>query len=310
MDKGIEGAAVLVSELDRLSAASRAAAAAPRSRAIYQYLTAGLDPRSDLGSDPSGDIAALTATLILRLGVWWSRGAYGRLPVMVPWCVRDRKCRYDQGPESWGAPNADGYLRDDNSIIKKLPLPIAVTGPPGHPYAGRRPWRGFTACHIWRDLPDGSLAGANPWLYSFMPNLIWLPSWLAPLTDRQDSPVQRMLQRVSCQRFLEAPVAPALRGVAGYAWGLLPSPVPGPAVASETLPEFDPDEAFFRRRLAYLDKFIAGAGHVIAHGTTGQKLICSRYTEGLPALPSATVERFRDQMCGYRDALSGDALAA
>src|SRR5690242_552265 len=64
------------------------------------------------------------ATLVRRLGIWWSSAAYAAFPVIVPWSIRDRSCRYDAGPEAWGSARADGLLRDDNSIIKKLPLSL------------------------------------------------------------------------------------------------------------------------------------------------------------------------------------------
>lgn len=91
-------------------------------------------PQGSPGTGGPDDFAALTEHLLARLGIWWSPAAYRRLPVMTPWCVRDRSCRYDQGPEAWGAPREDGYLRDDNSIIKKLPLPVIVAAPIVHPY--------------------------------------------------------------------------------------------------------------------------------------------------------------------------------
>ena len=106
---------------------------------------------------------------------------------------RDRSARHDNGPEMWRAPRSDGYLRDDNSIIKKLPRPLAVDSPVGHPYSKRRAWRGFMACHLWSDLPDGALAGADPWLYSFPPNLVWLHMPIARLSDIRGGAIQMLL---------------------------------------------------------------------------------------------------------------------
>lgn len=215
---GIDGAVELAAELNRLSAGSPVAARAPRSKALYRYLAEGLENPLGAFGGSAAEFQALTQHLLTRLGIWWSAESYGLMPVMIPWCVRDRSCRWDQGPESWGAPRDDGFLRDDNSIIKKLPLPVTVAGPEEHPYTGRKPWRGFTACHIWRDLGSGMVAGEDPWLYSFMPNLVWLPSWLAPLTDRQGSQAQALLQRLSYDRYRTAPVAAT---VAAYARVLL-----------------------------------------------------------------------------------------
>lgn len=277
---------------------------APRSKALYRYLAGGMPQQEGLGEPPPDDIRSLVEVLMTRLGIWWSVEAYEVMPIMTPWCVRDRSCRYDQGPESWGAPRADGFMRDDNSIIKKLPLPVAVSAPAGHPYAGRRPLRGFTACHIWRDLPEGRVAGEDPWLYSFMPNLVWLPSWLAPLTDRQDSRAQALLQHASKERFRGAMVDPHVRVYADYCWSQLPMPPPGPALDTSGPAEFQPDKAFFDRRIASLTKVVGGCDHVLAHGTTGKKLICTRYTEGLPKLSVDALAAFASEMRQYRDAAS------
>src|SRR4051812_43918446 len=118
MSKGIDGAVELIAELDRLSATSSVAASAPRGPALYRYLADGLSAQAGLRPAGRDEFKDLTGQLLARLGIWWSPEAYRLLPVMTPWCVRDRSCRYDQGPESWGAPREDGYLRDDNSIIK------------------------------------------------------------------------------------------------------------------------------------------------------------------------------------------------
>ncbi|TVY02757.1 hypothetical protein FPV58_12375 [Mycolicibacterium porcinum] len=157
---GIDGSVEIAHELDRLSQSSVVAQHAPRSKALYAYLARGMQEGDDSGA-PSHEFMDITNRLIEKLGIWWSPQGYSQLPVIVPWCIRDRSCRYDQGPESWGAPRDDGYLRDDNSIIKKLPLTCVVSAPLDHPYRDRKPWRGFTACHIWRDMPDETLAGAD-----------------------------------------------------------------------------------------------------------------------------------------------------
>ena len=294
---GIDATAELFAELDRLSATNLIARDAPRSPALNGYLALGINTASD--GQTADQFIELTAHLIERLGIWWSLSAYQQMPVMTPWCVRDRSCRYDQGPESWGAPRSDGYLRDDNSIIKKLPLPVQISGQAGSPYQGRKPLRGFTACHIWRDLPDGQVAGEDPWLYSFMPNLIWLPTWLAPLTDRH-SGVQTLLKRTSCARFRAQPVHPAVRSYAERAWRRLPSPPTGAMLPLPGLAEFQPGETFFARRIRYLDKFVEGCDSVLNAGGLTKKLICSRYTAGLPRLSRPEITKFRNAMCDYR----------
>ena len=302
MSRGVDAAVELIAELDRLSASSTVAAAEPRGSGLYRYLADGLAPQARLGSASREEFEALTMRLLARLGIWWSPAAYQRLPVMTPWCVRDRSCRYDQGPESWGAPRDDGYLRDDNSIIKKLPLPVRVSVPETHPYSEQKPWRGFTACHIWRELPDGEVAGEDPWLYSFMPNLIWLPSWIAPLTDRHESDVQGLLQRTSLALFRHVPVKPEMRVYAERAWARLPAAPDGPVLPLPGLAFFEPEPAFFKRRVAYLDRFVSGCDEVQLSGKLAKKLICTRYTEGLPLLSAEAVATLRHELGVYSEA--------
>ena len=299
---GVDGSVELVAELARRSTENFVARNAPRSANIYRYLSEGMH------GPCSGEFASFTIELIQRLGIWWSPEVYATLPTMVPWCIRDRSCRYDQGPESWGSPRSDGYLRDDNSIIKKLPLPLIISGPEGSSYRGRKPWRGFTACHIWRDLPSGDLAGADPWLYSFVPNLIWLPSWLAPLTDRQGGDVQAVLQRTSLTLFRDLELSGAVRGYSELAWGKLPDPPQGAGIAPDQLQKFEPVRAFFTRRLNYLDKFVRGCDDVLGGHPISTKLVCTRYTQELPALDHADIKRFRDAMNEYRQSCAGVML--
>lgn len=295
---GVDAAVELRNELERLSEMSVVARNAPRSKAIYTYLAQGLK------GPQTQEFADLTSELFVRLGVWWSPKAYSRLPVITPWCVRDRTCRYDHGPESWGAPRADGYMRDDNSIIKKLPLSTLIVAPQGHPYADRKPWRGFTACHIWHELPTNTLAGADPWLYSFMPNLVWLPSWLAPLSDRHESHAQALLQRTSIEVFRNVAVPASLQELVESAWGKLPPPPAEPALPQNRLAFFEPDEGFFARRLAYLDKVMAGCESILNLGTIPSKLICSRYTVGLPLIETDALREFHDVIADYRRAVT------
>lgn len=299
----VDGTVELIAELDRMGRDSSIARRAPRSPALHRYLYEG-----GLSGPNADEFQRLTLHLIQRLGVWWSPEIYAVLPVVVPWCVRDRGCRYDQGPEAWGSPRSDGYLRDDNSIIKKLPLPLVISGPPTSAYHGRKPWRGFTACHIWRDLPGGDLAGADPWLYSFVPNLIWLPSWLAPLTDRQGGDIQGVLQRTSIALFSGVQVRASVREYVELAWSKLPAPTVGPALAPSALQFFGPARGFFSRRLNYIEKFVAGCDDILSGVGLSKKLICTRYTSELPMLDHDEIRQFRDTLDEYWIACSAALL--
>lgn len=299
IDAGVE----LGRELDRLSDTSVIAARAPRGAGLTGYLARGMATEPLEGTP--GEFTALTESLLQRLSIWWAPSGYARLPTMVPWCIRDRSARYDQGPESWSAPRDDGYLRDDNSIIKKLPLPVRVRANAEHPYADRKPWRGFTACHIWRELPDGKIAGTDPWLYSFMPNLVWIPSPLSALSDIHESHVQLILQRTSFSLFRAVECAPSVRKYSEYAWGRLPHPpTTGRTLDVSELALFEVDAAFVARRMAYLNSFISGADEVLQTGRLSRKLISTRYTQGLPLLDPAAIANFRDALASYRNAVA------
>jgi hypothetical protein len=293
---GIDASDELIIELQRLAVRWPLAARVRRAPSPYRLLQQHLEAADPVAQD-------LVEALIRRLGVWWSPSLYVVMPVLTPWCVRDRSCRYDQGPEAWGAPRSDGFLRDDNSIIKKLPLPLRISAPLGHPYLGRKPHRGFTACHIWRDLPDGSAGGEDPWLYSFLPNLVWLPRALAPLSDRQGSWVQQTLQAMSRGLFRGVPVHPDVAPVAVDAWRRL-DPSGGRSDGDTAdLARFSADAKFVQRRIKYIDSFVMGAEEVLDGRPVSRKIVCSRYTAELPGLHPQDVAAFRETLLAYRGAV-------
>lgn len=309
MLQGIDGDVELALELDQLSAHSPVAAGAPRGAGLTRYLARGFTAEA-ADESPHTPYWDLTVHLLQHLSIWWPNFAYGVLPTMTPWSIRDRSARYDQGPESWGAPRADGYFRDDNSIIKKLPLTLTVHAPSRAGYDGRKPWRGFTACHIWRELEGGTIGGLDPWIYSFMPNLVWLPRPLAGLTDYH-SAVQSLLKRTSYALFRHAEVDGA-REYSEYVWSLLaPNGLDaGRILRVESLARFNVDAGFVRRRLAYIDKVVSACSGLTAGEPIKGKLICSRYTEGLPMLERQVISELGDQLGRYAEAVRSSQLGA
>ncbi|MEV8029764.1 hypothetical protein [Cellulosimicrobium funkei] len=300
----IDGKAALAAELDRLAPTNPVAAAAPRGTSIAAYLTAGVDAETAAG-DLDGPFWRLTTHLLQDMSIWWAPESYTLLPTMAPWCIRDRAARYDQGPESWGAPNADGYFRDDNSVIKKLPLPVDVRSPQGHPYAdSARLHRGFTACHIWRELADGGVGGADPWIYSFMPNLVWVPQPINSLTDHHPR-VQALLKATSLSIF-PGREGGGTRAYTDRVWGRLTPPelaVPQePVLDADRLAYFAADEAFVRRRLGYLDKVVDAVDHILA-GQPIKRIFASRFTAGLPLIPHDRLRALRSDLGVYAAAV-------
>lgn len=94
--------------------------------------------------------------------------------------------------------------------------------------AGDRIKGGFTACHLWRYTKGGAQPRVDavrvPQLYSFVPNLAWLPTSLAVLTDHEGSFAQRYMQRLSVAIYKSHPVEPGMQPLAKSAWAKLAEP--------------------------------------------------------------------------------------
>jgi hypothetical protein len=120
----------------------------------------------------------------------------------------------DWDPDEWGAPDSRGRFRDDNSLIKGLPRSLPVTNPGNALVNGSRIGTGFVAAHVWRKLSDGIDAPRNEMTYSFVPNLVWLPSQLAKLSDKKGGFAQTFLQAVSTSLYRTLPLTSQLAHVA------------------------------------------------------------------------------------------------
>ncbi|MEV6736619.1 hypothetical protein AB0N14_06555 [Streptomyces sp. NPDC051104] len=189
--------------------------------------------------------------------------------------------------ELWSSPDVRGYCLDDNSFIKGTARSLTVTAPTGHPLAGAKMAGGFTAAHIWRDVGQPVLASRIPLLYSFIPNLVWLPSEVAKLTDREGQPFQRAAQLLSIALFRNAPVSAHLKPVVEEAWQMIGASAPvNPTlhrkIDSVGVNWFAATPAFFRTRHKRVDE-VASALLVIERGAPlTKKVVSSRYTAGLP----------------------------
>jgi hypothetical protein len=60
--------------------------------------------------------------LLVDLSIWIPRNFYTKLPVILPYVVRDNSCRIktSSGHDEWGSANSRGYLRDDNTLLKGI----------------------------------------------------------------------------------------------------------------------------------------------------------------------------------------------
>ncbi|WP_316738523.1 hypothetical protein [Pedobacter aquatilis] len=165
---------------------------------IYHYIQKTL-----LAEDTSDEFAKeLIERLIIDLSIWLPTHLYQKIPVLLPYVVRDHSCRTKkpgQLKHEWGNANQSGYLRDDNSLIKGIIKPLFVDSRRIIDYNNKKLANGFVACHIWQklELTQDKLASRHPATNSFIPNLVWLPRQIAKLTDREGSFAQNLLKTIS-----------------------------------------------------------------------------------------------------------------
>lgn len=167
---------------------------------IYHYI------QKTLIADVENDefTKELIERLIVDLSIWIPKEVYNQLPIFLPYVVRDASCRNKEKDE-WGFANSEGFLRDDNSLIKGIIKPLFVDGRKVKEYNNKKLANGFVASHIWRELQNGEtrLASTLPITNSFIPNLVWLPKQISKLTDREGSYAQRLLKTLSYKIYFE-----------------------------------------------------------------------------------------------------------
>lgn len=141
--------------------------------------------------------------LVKRYAVWIPIDVYRKSPWIAPYARRCTRIREDErvgGEERdmWGFPDKRGYFTDDNSLIKQIHKGKRVL-PAGGPYGEMKLSSGMICCHVWAGTTK------NPLLFSFVPNLVWLPKSLAPLSDNHESdaphPAHEYLKGISVSRF-------------------------------------------------------------------------------------------------------------
>jgi hypothetical protein len=167
----------------------------------------------------------LLKRLLIDLSIWIPPDFYQRLPIILPYVVRDPSCRIRReiGEDEWGTANSEGFLRDDNSLIKGIVRSFFVKSPCITYYHGLRLGTGFVASHIWGKVNIKGIhmiSSRHYMLNSFVPNLVWLPVQISKLTDREGSMAQRLLQVISHTIYREIVLPKAI----SWLWEYLPFP--------------------------------------------------------------------------------------
>jgi hypothetical protein len=254
------------------------------SRLFYHYL------QKELLQNDIWLFQMLTARLVAALGIWLDPRIYERLPIVVPYALRDPTSRGNKArglPDIWGAPDEGGLFRDDNSLIKGLPRSLPIRAGASQLYRNGRIGRGFVAAHVWRQLKNGGLAARHRLTYSFVPNLVWLPADVAALTDREGSFVQTYVQALSVKIYRHHPGTEPLQEIVSEVWDLLPLP---DAIPEQGLPEivelnfFEPTERWLAGRKGKISLVADALEKVSRAEPLTREVISARYTEGLPAV--------------------------
>lgn len=266
---------------------------------LYHYL------QKQLRENDGALFEKLVVRFITSLGVWFSPKLYARLPILVPHVVRDSSCRprHTGDRDEWGAPDPEGYCRDDNSLVKGLPRALLIRSEGNVLYHRKRVGNGFVASHVWRSAETGDHASKEGWTNTFIPNLVWLPTQLAKLTDREGSFTQGFLQALSYKLYRNAEVPTALRPVVEAAWHQLTQPEGVHDLPrTEDLNFFQETDRFIERRVAIIRRTRNGLATLAALELA--LLRPSRYAKGLARKRRETTDLLCRRLSLYLEAVA------
>lgn len=156
--------------------------------------------------------------IIQHLSIWLEPEFYINLPIILPYSVRERTSSYDRlkkdKKDNWGSANSSGYVIDDNTDIKDFIRSSEVKN--SRYYYKHKPYTGFIACHVWENTTE------NPKLFSFIPNLVWLPTPIAGLSDKPDSLFSSLLKEISIRLYFDYEIkSEGLRKISNDIWKTL-----------------------------------------------------------------------------------------
>jgi hypothetical protein len=251
----------------------------------------------------------LTSRLVAALGIWLSPDVYRRYPLLVPYAVRDPTCRGDRAKgiaDQWGAPDSAGLFRDDNSLIKNLPRSLSVENPSNRLFDKRYMGTSFVASHVWRELVPRGHASRERLTYSFVPNLVWLPSQVSKLSDREGSFVQTFLQGLSWSIYRHVALTPKLEVLVEPIWerlSLRPEAHDVELPDPSTLNYFRSDPKWVARRVSTLQLVIRSLEAVREGGRPAQKTVSTRHTDGLSAISVESASQLLSELNTYSEAV-------
>lgn len=254
--------------------------------------------------------STIAGEMIQGMTIWLPTELYQKCPVILPWVVRNPKCRPHklqgkQYPDRWGAPDEHGYQMDDNTLVKGIPKSLPIAGPEDSPLVGKKMGNDFVASHIWREI-DGLdvLASRHPELNSFVPNLVWLPSQISKLSDREGQMIQDLLKLASWKIYRNVKVHEHYSEAVEAIWKYLEKDVENISEKcmfdAKTAHYFLPtDEKFILRRIETARKALEFISSCETGTPAPPKSITSRYAEGLPKVSKVTLSKLKKQVSKF-----------
>jgi len=252
--------------------------------------------------------------LVVSMGVWFPKSLYQEMPVLLPWVLRDPECRGRKRkgevlvPDQWGSPTKQGHLRDDNSLVKGLPKSLRITSRTNSFIHDRHLGNEFVASHIWRQNLSGVLASRIPILNTFVPNLVWLPSQVAKLSDREGGPIQTALKEISWSLYRGVPLTEEARQIADRSWALLPEPASLQQVLEDEVNWFVTTPRFISTRKSKLTGVIDALERIAVGAELPQSFEPSRYRIGLPRVARAERDRLHADLSLHANGINSRQL--
>jgi hypothetical protein len=164
--------------------------------------------------------------LVTKFAIWPLIDSYRQAPWLARYALRKQRQRTDERApgekrDLWGMPDELGYFADDNSLLKSTFKNLPISGN-NNPYGNSRISSGLVCCHIWPRTTG------DPLLFSFLPNLVWIPKSLSRFTDvfgdKATHKVHFVLQTLSHSRYRELDVLTG-NGQVAEAWKQLINPL-------------------------------------------------------------------------------------
>jgi hypothetical protein len=256
---------------------------------LYHYIQKNIMSEDDEFSKE------LLKRLLLDLSIWIPTDFYRRLPIILPYVVRDTSCRIKQqnSEDEWGAANSNGFLRDDNTLLKGIVRSFAIRSQKISAYDGKKLGTGFVASHIWGKVTINDtlmISSRHHTLNSFVPNLVWLPVQISKLTDREGSYAQKILQALSYAIYKEISMPKEISRI----WEAIPYPedFKGFDIDLAEINYFIAPDSWLRKRI---DSLIAEIDYIVSiDKTDNKKRLKVKSRRYLPTLKQITMERRRE----------------